>query len=871
MLALLLAFLLSGPAAAGTATRELPEGPIDVVIAIDSSLSLRRSDPRGFGREAARDLVDFLDPGDRIGVVRFAGWEETTKRGAIVFPISEIPEADSERQVFLDGYRTALEKGLGEFGRGTDFNVAFHEGVFRLFGGAEAMGSERPVWIILYTDGGMDVIEGEKVRERYRAEASLGSRTEREALNRAALSILQKEVVPHLEREKVIVTVLYPGDLRPEERVAPLPGEVPAGGGGRRERLLWVLDRMAASTSSEPVKDGATKVVAGAPLLHPFRVSQGVESSRIFVFGETTEFHCEILDPMGKPLVKGKRAQLLESGRLYRIYQVSSPEPGDYLLTVDSDSERPARFLARLDHKHNLALFVRRMEERATYHLGEQIPLVAGLQIASTGDPVTDPTLLARLQATIRVEDPKGNLERRDLPSTLTGPAVIDHPLPGSATPGRYKVRVEGGLAGVHEGDPMEPLAAVETEFSARGLISIEFSEERSFPGREVRIVGVTPVGSAPVEGALAVVSNEDASTQQEVRLVPGVGVLEGTVVLDQPGRWTLDGRASEWVDVTIGSRDSITVTKRRIEVHLLPPGASDFSGEEDSHITLVEGEDGTHVGNVGIVFDLLPGEEGSLSAAFLGGDGKEVGKVQLDRQDKVTLSGVATKRIFQVQARGDPVGGQIEFRANLVGIDVTGRAPVLWRSAGVAEDAPSRRNTAVLAFGASFALLALLGVIRFASIPRFKEQRLWHLGDNATTEHSLLELRKGFWGNRAVGTPEVPLSIELILKSRKQARLGRCLMRPLQKTDQIYVNHFAIAGPLELQDAAEIIVERDGFPNRYIYYAEEIREEPPGPTPVSSADVTSVDDSAMDEEETTLAGTDTDQIPRPEDETQVE
>ncbi|MCZ6603160.1 MAG: VWA domain-containing protein [Planctomycetota bacterium] len=877
MTALRMAFLLTLPVLLPAGSTPGPGRnqpvPIDVVLAIDSSLSLHRSDPTGFGREAAHDIADFLLPGDRIGVVRFAGWDETVRRGAIVFPIAEIPDTARERRRFLDRYSTTLDNGLGEFGRGTDFNVAFQEGVFRMFGGPEAMGKDRPVWIILYTDGGMDVVEGERTRQRYITESGRVS-PQREDLNRSALSIMRREVIPHIEKRDVTLTILYPSDLRPEQRVSPLPSRFPRSTGKEREDLFWLLEQMGSSGSGR----GSAKIVsARAPMLHPFRIPQGVGSSQVLVFGDSTEFKVDVVGPAGTSLVADGTVIQKQRGRLYRVYEISAPAAGDYLLTVSTDSDRPSRFIARHTYQYNVGLFLRIPDTRQTYHAGEILRIEAGLQDASNGTPITDPDMLRRFEGAILIRDPSGGAERIALRKGLRGPAEIDFPLSETATPGRYRLSLSGRL---DSADPESAdLPPIEAEFSLRGLVSIEFEQPTAFEGQLARIVGKAPKGSASLDGAVGIVSGDDGSPEIEVPLTVDGGRVKGSKLLKM-GRWKIRGKPTTWLDVEAGEVDMITIAARTLTAYALSPGAVSIPADPPSKLAFEPESDGRHAGTVGLRFDLLPGETGTLRATLLDQKGQDVGKILLDGEEEIILSGNQPERILQVQFEGSPVGGNIEFRAVLATFEARRSLLPKWRPAAVATQGEPNRQAVLIAAASAMALLLALGVYRIASIPKFTEQRLWYLGDDRTEEHLLRDMKRGFFGNRAIGTPEVPLSVELLLRSRNQAKEGRCLLKPLVPTDQVYVNHFAIAGPLELKDGAEIILERDGFPCRYMYYAK--HPGPQGEGAVTEDSPTRVDGAPTADEMTEVAELkeetktsyqkgDTDRIPRPEDETQIE
>ena len=124
----------------------------DIVIAVDASKSLKRTDPGGRRNQIIKTFLDFARQrtGDRIAVVQFAAWNETQKNkvflypdsGDAEYPLKTVPADTAERAKFLDALKNKLDDALSSFGRGTDLNLAFEKGVFEVTKARKASGSK---------------------------------------------------------------------------------------------------------------------------------------------------------------------------------------------------------------------------------------------------------------------------------------------------------------------------------------------------------------------------------------------------------------------------------------------------------------------------------------------------------------------------------------------------------------------------------------------------------------------------------------------------------------------------------------------------------------------------------------------------------
>lgn len=170
----------AAPAAPSPEEKPLPEHPgrekledkrasenLDIVFVIDSSKSMTWTDPEGFRKVAVKAFLDITQDrgGDRIAVLQFAGWNETESSEAVVFPLTEIPFDEAERGKAIREMKEALTTKMNLSGKGTDFNYAFQKDVFQIIQKRNEENALNNLWIVLLTDGEMDVVEGTNIRQ----------------------------------------------------------------------------------------------------------------------------------------------------------------------------------------------------------------------------------------------------------------------------------------------------------------------------------------------------------------------------------------------------------------------------------------------------------------------------------------------------------------------------------------------------------------------------------------------------------------------------------------------------------------------------------------------------------------------------------
>jgi len=129
-------------------------GGIDIVFLIDDSRSMEANDPTDMRKVALKAFLDLTQEagGDRIAVLRFAGWEPEGK-SFLVYPLTRIPHDPNKRAETLKAIKEAIEKRITAGGMATDFNYAFSVALKEAI--KPWLKTNRPLWIILFTDGQM--------------------------------------------------------------------------------------------------------------------------------------------------------------------------------------------------------------------------------------------------------------------------------------------------------------------------------------------------------------------------------------------------------------------------------------------------------------------------------------------------------------------------------------------------------------------------------------------------------------------------------------------------------------------------------------------------------------------------------------------
>lgn len=135
---LIILFLFAGLPSARAQAEDLSPETLSLVMVIDASGSMARTDPDGLRETASRIFIDLLSPDDYLGIITF------DQKVEVVAPLQKI-----ETSAAKGDYKERLSGKLDP-GTGTDFNLAL-EAAYQEFQRVDIQGT-RPV-VLFLTDG----------------------------------------------------------------------------------------------------------------------------------------------------------------------------------------------------------------------------------------------------------------------------------------------------------------------------------------------------------------------------------------------------------------------------------------------------------------------------------------------------------------------------------------------------------------------------------------------------------------------------------------------------------------------------------------------------------------------------------------------
>ncbi|MHC4503226.1 MAG: vWA domain-containing protein, partial [Planctomycetota bacterium] len=392
------------------------EPPVDVVFLLDSSASIFRNDPlkaREFVMEALAGSWR-PSPGDRVGIGRFSGWNETERTKEIVLPLTEIPKGVEARRALVAKMRSALAAATST-GTASDVNAALEFVLAEAVGGP-APAAGRKLWAVVITDGDMNVIEGETVRQDYiDAAKELYNRVDPETLGSAATEMLFSKTLPALKKRGVGVSFLgigcdarNPGRLFERGRTDVSGGAFCADGPLLREAVAGLLEGNPVRRKEGVLSHGLAEstVPAGSELDVPLKVLPGTLRTQVVVFASSGEFDVALLDA-GGAAPQGVRFKLLGEGRPYRVGWIDGAAPGEYKLRFTSRAESALKAEVTVSCRAAVKLRIDWPDDLDPHLMG--LPVLAKASVLDEdGKVVSDPGLLKEARVSFALADEAG-------------------------------------------------------------------------------------------------------------------------------------------------------------------------------------------------------------------------------------------------------------------------------------------------------------------------------------------------------------------------------------------------------------------------------------------------------------------------------
>ncbi len=484
-----LLLLTSGPPA-----RAAENPPVQVLLALDTSGSMRTNDPLRLLPKAAALLVNLLDGQDSLGLLRF---DEAPALLLAPGPLTP----DRRRQCHKELARLAPR------GRYTDIPAALEAGL-------PALGppSSLPRALILITDGKIDLDPGKGDAQ-------------------SAVRRLHQEILPAYRRANVFLfTVAF--SAKSDQK---LLQELAAGSRGAfllverasdlHKALFWLYEKL--------------KQPQLAPVIgNRFLIDAGVEEAVLIASRNSPDLPVELTDPLGGKITPKEASRQVRwfATPAFDMVTLANPRPGFWTLNRVQDGEGKVILLT------DLTLICPHIPGEA----GSDEELLVGAAICDQGRPVTHAELLERttFEATLTPAD--GNPHRLELAEPLadqrgfwpSGTRVGRFPSVGTSGTARLNVRVLGPTFQRERNFSIQVVAPWYREEFVQGRVA-GFPRLAFSPTRELPVGMHGWVSLRPATGGVAAVLFQPGARGAFSLTLPGPDFRPLTVDLRLSGRAT--------------------------------------------------------------------------------------------------------------------------------------------------------------------------------------------------------------------------------------------------------------------------------------------------------------------------------------------
>jgi hypothetical protein len=814
---------------------------LDIIFAIDASGSMAWTDPSEFRKAVVNCLIDITrdQGGGRIAVVQFAGWKETGKKGSTVL-FKNIPEDAQLRRVVINGIKETIsdEKELAPFGVATDFNFAFEKAIKEVL---DLWGkSKNKIWLILVSDGSMEVVEGSHVREAYLTKlVSQGKRINRPNLNEAAKQMFINDVLPKISTNEwwsvdsiddVHITCVNLGS-----QVSDILQEICKLTNAQLLRtseknletvIIEAFSELPQGYPDHGISRGfeylSSEVAPDSTLSHPFHIYEGASTTHLLVLGGNRQFTIDIKNQAGASIIGARRGKLVRGeGELYRLVSIANEPFGDYTLEVTNSNASSTTFEFLEYAEFGLAAHVGVAGLKGEFYPGETLRFEVGLKQAKTNAFVKDPSLISETVVLFQVKDVDGTVTKSTMsfPDLNEARTYAESKLPEDAPGGKYELTVRvAALKKTVSGNYAFLSDPISLAFSVLSpVVELHFAQKEIFIGQAVKVVGIVTTGSLTEqqkqEGLTTKVVNSVTHAEKDAELAwdETVKQLTGTITLDETKEWELQKAPLGTGQVKPAQAGQILVKPRAVRIFQVdkankkvPVESLKLKGELEKPVTA----------RLIVEADLAAGETGELTASFT--EAMEEAKVTMTLSGKTETTTVLTAEnpsaplTLTLELRGYPERGEvgrIVITAKLPGVSVE-------KKVNVSTEIPHKPFpwlSVLIAAGAILLLVIILLVI--FSGPTFDRQQLYLVGGAG---HHLKEWKTG--RKNALGTAEVPRTLIFRLKGSKGR--PRCVVMPGKNT-KVFVNNVECSYWAEVHhgDYLEVFPAGDEFSYRYRYF----------------------------------------------------
>ena len=579
--ALLLLLLAAAPLAAQETPAVAPAeatdeaGSADVILVVDASGSMTRTDPAGTGGSLLKLLLDFTTGSQgHIGVVRFGGWDETGTDEALMMAPVALPEDEQARRGVLAEAVEAVNRAIATRARASDFNAAFERAVVTALDAIPGdPAPDRDVFCLVLSDGAMEVVEGSGVRDLYlqqtRARLPENADIDRDLLNQTALTHFRDSVLPALPKG-LRIAVLWPrGDGSNTDTTPPALEAIAASGRGEGKLVplgdqpLWEAFRQLISAGPWSGQADRALIATGQGEASPGEATrvqlpllEGTQRARAVLLATHHRYRLSVVGPAADHARihgQGERHKVIhldEAAIAAHLAELSDAVAPTLELLVEPMTGAPALQFERL-LAVELALESELVLDANEVTAGEMVDATLQVRaVGGSGSPLRDPRLLATLRGIAALANPSADATGSPEPTVLTwaaeqAEARISLPTDVAAAPGVRRLGTSWSIS--HPtGETAEPGGRLLAQGNDGNDLTIWALGHAGFEQRVCRLGEVVTVelqvtAGSPAAAHLWLDLGVNATSEHSLKLDPEEGNLwRGSFQTNELGTWSI-------------------------------------------------------------------------------------------------------------------------------------------------------------------------------------------------------------------------------------------------------------------------------------------------------------------------------------------
>lgn len=369
---------------------------VDAVLVIDSSGSMKQTDPRRLRVPAAKMFISLLSASDRIGLISFSDDG---------YPIAHLTQADKQHQTEL---LASVEK-VSAKGAYTNLYAALAKGYEMLKREGD---SKRRRMLVLMSDGKMDTGDFEQ--------------------DKALIEKIRNEMIATLVQEGIeVYTIAFTeaSDMPLMEQISEQTAALSRMASNDRElhQVFSQIFESAKQPDMLPMDEGT------------FMVDTAIEEVTVVASKASPDVEINLLMPDGRKIIAANAGSAVRwfKSEQFDMITVEKPPAGQWKLVYSDNRGDRAYVVTKLGVDANIG-------EAPIYVESEQ---TAEAWLHDNGEVITKPEILGQTTFTVEIMQPDGQVAESPLADAgmtgdrATGDGVYSNLL-AFAQPGQYQIRV---------------------------------------------------------------------------------------------------------------------------------------------------------------------------------------------------------------------------------------------------------------------------------------------------------------------------------------------------------------------------------------------------------------------------------------------